>query len=474
MFSYHCPACAEVLFAPEDESGRPTLCPICLKPIQIPPVPGTGEEPEFLLAPVTVDRQPVVPDAPPPPNPIPDPVRVFPAEPPRATQRPPSSPPISPLPPLPEPVPFSPAPHPRLGVQATAQLVSALRQQMSPPPLAPTDLKLSTATGMILTASTVVLWVVAVSTNPDGFRSVLWLAGLQLLIGWLMIVYWGSRGRQWLLPMLMLPPVAAFRAAWPFPQVGRMPLVFVVCGFAFVGLARVGPAIRTALIPVVLNDEPHAQTVVDSEHPSDLALRLLHEQVRRDPELLIAELHELVLPETQATLDSTERADVIATLQELCRDNREPVRSTALDTLLTYQPTAAVEPLLLALRSDDPAERQFALTLAASCPTEAVITTVAGCFDNAVDRVLAKETLLQIGGPPVEAALIPLLVSDRQLVLMDVMELLEQLGGRASVTALEQLAKNGPDLFVRTAAADTARRIQARLDTATDRISVSP
>ncbi|MCZ2343203.1 MAG: hypothetical protein LC104_15625 [Bacteroidales bacterium] len=467
MFSYHCPLCDEVLFAPEDESGRSTLCPICLKPIRIPPVPAAGEEPELLLQPVTVDPRPIPPASTIPPvlptSPIvpaaPIPVDVRPMELPPTPPAPTASPPVS------------GTPRPPLEVLAAAQLASALRQQMNPPPTAPTDLKLSTASWMILTAAAVVLWAVAITTNPDGFRSVLLLAGLHLLIGWGMIVYWGSRGRNWLLPLLILPPVAAFRAAWPFPRVGRMPLAFVACGFLFAGMAQVGPPIRSALIPMIVNEEPHAQTDTDPEPHSDLVSHLLHERIRRDPEILIAELQELTEPEIRSTLNATERADLMATLQDLCRDAREDVRSTALQTLMVYQPTAAEEPLLLALRSDDPAERQFALMCAKACPTESVIVTVAGCFDNAVDRVLAKETLLQIGGPSVEKALLPLLHSDRQLVLMDVMELLEQLGGRDSVLALEQLAKTGPDLFVRTAAADTALRMQARLGTAASTIN---
>lgn len=455
MFSYHCPSCEEILFAPEEESGRSTLCPICLKPIRIPALPGPGSEPDLLLEPVTVDRPPDVQPTP-RPTPPPEPVRL-------TAYEPPPHVPHFQTHSRAEPQPQSAAPSPHLEVKAAAQLVSALRQQMSPPPAAPTDLKLSTAIALILTVSALVLWAVAVTTNPDGFRPVFALAGLNLLIGWALIVYCGSRGGLWRIPFLILPPVAAFRAAWPFPLVGRMPLVFLTCGFLLVALARTGPAIRTALIPVVLADEPRKNTDSDAIHHSAMATRLLHERIRRDPEVLIAELHELALPETRSTLDEAERADLVSTLLELCHDDREAVRSASLETLMAYDTTAATEPLLVALRSDDPAERQFALTLADACPTDAVIVTVAGCFDQAVDRVLAKETLLHIGGPKVEAALLPLLASDRQLVLMDVMELLEQLGGPASVTALEKLAQNGPDLFVRTAATEAVQQMQSRL-----------
>ena len=82
------------------------------------------------------------------------------------------------------------------------------------------------------------------------------------------------------------------------------------------------------------------------------------------------------------------------------------------------------------------------------------------------ERPLAKAALVAIGGPVAEAVVLPVLASDRQLVVLDAIDVLVVVGGPAALAALEALTETGPDLFIRDAAAAAAEDLAGRLPSA--------
>lgn len=460
MFCYRCPECAEVLFAPDDEVGRDTLCPKCWKPIRIPEP--AGEESEELWDPY--DPISVVPlgvdessDAESSDAESSLSARLYRPEP---EELEPFVAPASKIDPkLPEP-PSSirsdePKPAPqtvrRSGIvtskaelESTFRLVAALRVRMAPPPIPQSDVRFSTAAWLILTLSAVVLWGVAVSVNPMGFQPTLALGILALGMGFFIVItrYIQSPQRETL--RRILP-----RAAW-----------YAATGGMIITLAVLGPAVRSALIPMVAEKgtataggvEPHRRGPVS-------LLRAAKEQQASDA--LLGVLRQLAEPDE--TLSEPDRQALGAELLTLTSDSRPAVRNTALRGVVLHNAEGAEAALVASLRSSDPADRETAIELAPRRASPSVIAAVIELFKTNSDRALVREALIRIGGSAVEQGILPLVNSDQPLLALETLSVLESIGGTESQSALEQMTRDSTDLLMRQAAGESARRIGERL-----------
>ena len=493
MFAYPCPECGEELFAPDDEAGRQTLCPICVRPIRIPDTPPVSLR-DLIggLDPIDVDdsdtvnlshprpptpspiwRPPVLsrpehqtPVTPPPelepPTPPPSPTTAPEREvpPPAEQESPPSSeqevplqpepeaprpseqkapPPSTIVPRPPDPPRFSTPPHPKAGqtrqsrAEVSARLVTALTTKMRPAPTATPGIIASTAGWLIVTVAGLGLWAVSVATNPDGFGAVAGIGGIAAVAG----------------------------GAWAAYTMARRPLLFVASGVGLLVLAGIGPELRRAIVPTEQRDTAAADPA-PADVPGPVA-RLRTFAGRRTLDPLIGELEELSRPEVAAEIAPADRPAMARELSRLTTHERSAVRTAALAALMANDPASAEPHLLAALSSTDPGDRRAAIRIAPARPTPAVADAVAARFPVSDERPLARAALIRIGGPVAESAVLPLLKSDRQLVVIDAVEVLVAVGGPESLTALERLAATGPDLLIRAAVEDAVGKLAGRL-----------
>jgi hypothetical protein len=498
MFSYSCPSCTQKLLAPPERVGQRTICPKCLRPLTIPPP--TADDPDDSddlfggpLVDPDVHNTPLDHVTPPPldgavddgnphsridfderPDPVSAPVPV-------PAPRPQPAPARPPAPPRPARV-AAVVPAPRreglagavvlnptglAAVDLAADLTAALTLRMKPPPEPAADGTVPNGAWFGLTVVALGLWVVGVIYDPAALPFVALIGGLQLAFGYLWGAYLAGR-TDWRAGLLtLLPPVAAARFARPFGENAYRPQRFVLTGAVLLALFFAGRAARDAVQPMFDQLLP-PRTPADPAPPPSPADRLQTALDRKQAEVVTGVLAELARPEAVTGVSDEARAKLAFGLKRLCDpaapDPRPEVRTAALAALGVWEPDATRRPVLAALTGDDPSARRVAFQLAGRWKDAEVARAVVARLADRQEQQDAQQALLAIGGPPAEAALIPLLFAEDQgALVLTVIDLLEQVGGPDAVAALGRVAESGPYPSVREEAAKRAAAITARL-----------
>ncbi|MFO0848472.1 MAG: HEAT repeat domain-containing protein [Gemmataceae bacterium] len=256
-------------------------------------------------------------------------------------------------------------------------------------------------------------------------------------------------------PAMTPPPVTVGRRPRPMPTVVPLLAGFALAGAVFAGLyAATRPAASVPSRPLPLpavSAADRLRTALADGRP-DAGRRALAEFAR---------------PESAADASPADRAAVAGVLARLCDpahpDPRPGVRAAALTALATWQPDAARDAVLAAVRSDDPAARRAGLGLAGRWKDAEMAAAVADRLADRRDGGLAERALAAIGGPPAEAALLPLLTADDGPTVLTAIELLGKVGGPAAAAMLAELARTGAHPVVREEAARQAAAVAARV-----------
>ncbi len=464
MFSYACPFCRQRLLAAPARAGQRTICPKCLRPLVIPH-PDDGNPNDV----VDLDGD----------GSFMDPPR-YGAPAPAAAALPP--PPDTPLPgyhPAPRPLSVPAARrgtglsrsesgmvnfHPTglAAVDIGAELSAALTLRMKPPPDPPADLNLSTGGWLALTALAIAAWVGGVVYEPGLLPFVALVGVLMVTFAYFWAVYLAGQ-RNWVRgAVTLLPPVAAWRMCLPFGENGYRPLRFALTGLTAVGLYFVGPAahagVKTAIAAIDFARPDTAPTAVVAT-----ADRL--KASAKQPDGGVNFLIDLAGAEYRAAVPDDDRAAVVAEVKRLSTpagSDRPDVRAQAVRTLCAWSPTDARPAVLAALQSADAAERRTGMNLAVRWADRDIAHAVAARLGNRSEEGAAREVLAQMDPAAAEAALLKLLANDDVMLVLSATELLEKVGGPASVKALDALARTTGEPAVRDEAKRAAEAIRKR------------
>lgn len=479
MFSYPCPACGEILFAPVEEVGRRTLCPKCLKPIRIP---APAEEEELQLKstlavavdePVSVRTEAASRSALLPPLaqtqpqnrsetrkrgasateaeavPLPD-RGEKPGEPRLKGNGKPTEPDFGAA----QPVAAA------LSVELSTVIVSRLMTKLPPPPPPVYAIDWSGIVCLAVNIIALVMVITGFLGKPLGFRIAAGLGLWQFLLGWGWLIRKGFCRNRGCGGVTLFPPLALLLLLRSGPVLGLRPLGLMLCGGFFLLAGWLGPEARRAVVPTVT--EGFSPDSADKAAiPSRTVRHHASLQGRADSLAMIQELE--ALAKSEADWSALERAAWVEQLRLLLGDQRPSVRAAALTALSRIAPTESREAVLKALRSQVASERSAALRAVRNCPDRELVEVVAERLGDRDDGVLARETLLAIGGRLAEEALLSRLSTDRQLLLLELCDLLVHVGGPDAVQALERMAETGPDLLIRSVAGHRARELSARL-----------
>ena len=446
MLDFFCPFCRQALTVPPDRVGRRVLCPSCRRPVLVS-VPGSSEA-ELPQAPPATGHETM-------PASGPLPARVVGG----ITGRMPRPD----LPPTELPSSGSVVLTPPASADLAAELSAVITSRMRPPPEPQGDLLIFTGTWVALASIACTLWIAGIVYDPETLPFVLLIGALMLCVGYVWVAYLAGQ-TDWTRGLLtLIPPITVARLSQSHAEFGRQPLWFAVGGIVLLALGLTGPATRIALQPMVMSLtnshplEPHSLA-------SGPVAKLRAFRERRESDSLVVHLVELADPATMNDLPDSTKTEMVAELRSVLRDDERPrVRAATLGAIVTWSPETARASVMAALGSPDVTERKAAMELSHRFPDDEIAKAVATRFPDREERVAAKEALIRIGGKTAESAALPLLHVDNQFVVLDVCDVLEQVGGPRSVDALTVLSRTSDDLLIRTAVGQSAKVIAMRI-----------
>ncbi|MGL6073088.1 MAG: hypothetical protein ACRC8S_02885 [Fimbriiglobus sp.] len=346
-------------------------------------------------------------------------------------------------------------------VDINAELTAALTMRMKPPPDPPADLALSTGGWLLLSATAVFFWLGGVFYSAWLLPFVAVIGALMLAFGYLWSGYLAGRNNVGRGFLTLMPPVTLWRIFHSFGDNGFRPLRFALTGALFIALYFVGYPAR-AVLGVINAKFDYQRPELVSERASMFARvkRCAEENLTSD---LSVELGRLVMPEYRDEITPAEKPEFVAFLKELSvKGATADIRMRSITALLAWAPDEARGPVLNGLRTGGSSERQRCLELASRWPDAEMALAVAELTNSRSECASAKEALFKFPAEIAEAGLIPLLKTDNQSQILQLTDMLEQVGGEKSIAALQALSKspdhlNLQDMFTQQIAAITKR-----------------
>ncbi len=447
MFAHPCPSCSQ---RPPDQAGQPSVCLTCHHPLTAPDPDACG-----------VDTMAVSVD-----TPMPGiaaelgfdaPVDLSPASPPEVrTARPAAR--SHTRKPLGDGDSGRVVLNPTglFAVDLAAELSAVLSMRMAPPPEPVSDRQLTLAAWLIGSAVAGLLWLVAVVTAPDLFPFVALLGAAMVAFGWLWRAYLAGRGGNPTNGLVtLLPPVAAVRLFVPTPTHGLRPLRFVLAGAVFLGLFVLGPAVRAvseAAFGAHIDDSPLAIATTAAARFQKAVAAERHDDA-------LAELP--LLPPPDGVMEG-ERAGTLRDLIALTATDRADLRAAALTALADWSATDAKPAVRKALTATDADERRAACKVADRVLGVEAAGPLAARLADRDNRPEAKAALIRLG-EAAESAVLPLLNSDREPVVLAACEVLDRIGGAKAAAALNELAGTTASRAVRREASQAAEVVNERV-----------
>lgn len=352
----------------------------------------------------------------------------------------------------------------RSQMDVTAGLTAVLTSRMKPPPEPPRDLAPSTAVWLLLTGLALAFLAVTLLTPNDFAPVVAYLGVLEVAAGYLWIVVM-AYSREWRRGVLCAVPPLTF---WYLGQrkYGKYrPLRFVLTGSLLVILAAsAGFAIRHTRVWSGAEPAQPAPPAVDlAAQPKIAQLRAYRDQRAYDS--LIDVLKALAKTDPVYSEEAKNKYELAAELKALCSHPLSDVKVAAMAAFVRWGGDEARGVCLEAIRSPNAEERLAALQLLTRWKDPEVARALASRIGRpGTETTLAKEALLDIGGPAAEQATIPLLRSDdlgTQLLAMDILAN-DKVGGPDAVTALKELAAITQDPGMKQRALALSERIRQR------------
>jgi len=344
----------------------------------------------------------------------------------------------------------------QFAVDIAAELSCAISMRMAPPPEPASDRQLTMAAWLAGSGVAAGLWLAGVATAPALFPFVALVGAAMIAFGLLWRAYLAGRrdGPSAGLATL-LPPVAVVRLFVPTPTHGLRPLRFVLAGGVFLGLFVLGPAVRA-----VFEGEFGSRVAeLPNSHVNTSAGRFQKAVAAEKFDDALVELRQLPGPDGVAP---DERAGTRRGLIALTTAARPELRIAALTALAEWSPADAKDATRAALTAADRDERRAACRVADRVLGADAAPLLAACLTDYEVRADAKAALTRLG-TAAEPAVLPLLSSPREPVVLVACEVLEKLGGAKALAALTELASATRSRAVRQEASHVAETIGERL-----------
>jgi hypothetical protein len=465
MFAYPCPSCAQRLLATPDRAGEQSACPKCLHPLTVPspdsvapdlsavvlaapltetPLPAALQEVTLELAAVAVAEVGEESEFEPPMSAPPPDFRTA-----RAAAGPTSRRPLAD-----DGGRVILNPTGLFAVDIAAELSAAISMRMAPPPEPGADRLVTLAAWLAGTAAAGLLWLTGVVTAPELFPFVALIGGAMVAFGYLWRAYLAGRQRPLNGLVTLLPPVALARLFAATPAHGLRPLRFALTGAVLLGLFVLGPAVRAAF-----EGEFGVRVEPATPEPFSPVANFRKAVAGKKHAEAVAELKRF--PGKDAVPDDQKRG-VIADLLALTTADRADVRAAALTVLAEFSPADGKAAVRAGLKSTDGDERAAACRVADRVFGADAAGDLAERLTDREDRPEAKAALIRLGAAA-EAAVLPLLKSDREPVALVACEVLERIGGAKAEAELRALAETTKSRAVRQEATQAAETVAERV-----------
>jgi hypothetical protein len=337
---------------------------------------------------------------------------------------------------------------------------------MNPAPDPRVDLRLSTGLWLVTTAVGVGLWVYFSLHNTDRLTLIWFVAGLQIVLGLGLIVYRaGCRGPVAGL-VALFPPVTVYRLFQSDGPDGYRPLRFIVTA-AVLAVLPFAPVPTRAVVGNTLGltdptklSNPATETVV-------ARFKRIAEKSGASDELR-KELLNLadVGPESASEAEISQLVDLFRGL--LKKTSPAGVRDAAARALVAWDKDAARLDVTALLKSPFQDDRRTALTLLPTWPDEQSVRAAIGLITQDEDQGDAIDALKAIGRVQptvVERVTLDTLLAGNRDTAPDrlLFDVLETVGGEASVAGLTRYIESSKDPFLKDRAATKKTAVEAKL-----------
>jgi hypothetical protein len=337
--------------------------------------------------------------------------------------------------------------------------------KMNPAPDPRVDLRLSTGLWLVTTAVGVGMWVYFSLHKSDRLTLIWFVAGLQIVLGLGLIVYRaGCRGPVAGL-VALFPPVTLYRLFQSDGPDGYRPLRFVVTA-AVLAVLPFAPVPTRAVVGNTLGltdptklSNPATETVVERFK------RIAQKPGATDE--LRAELQRLAAVGPELASED-ERTQLIDAFRSLLKNGPAGIRDAVTRALVAWDGDAARPDVTALLRSPYRDDRKTALSLLPTWPDEQSVRAAIGRIAQEEDQSNAIDALKAIGlvqPAVVERVTLETLLTDNRDTAPDrlLFEVLEAVGGEASVVGLTRYIESSKDPYLKDRAMTKKRLIEARL-----------
>jgi S1-C subfamily serine protease/HEAT repeat protein len=155
------------------------------------------------------------------------------------------------------------------------------------------------------------------------------------------------------------------------------------------------------------------------------------------------------------------RADVVSRLETLLNDQSGDARVAAVKGLGRWGGKKTIPTLAARLQGFDPTLHAVVIDTLAEFKDDEAAAAIARRLPDVFDRPRATQALKAMDAPVAEKAILPLLKDDNVFVRVEAVKVLADVGGRDSVTPLEQLASDN-NIFYSGPAAQALAAVKAR------------
>ncbi|MBX9583576.1 MAG: hypothetical protein K2X87_25015, partial [Gemmataceae bacterium] len=337
-----------------------------------------------------------------------------------------------------------------------------LAGRLRPSPRPGGDLRPATALWLLLVGAGAVLLGLTLCTPADLAGPAVYLGAGLVEVGYLWAV-WRAFRRRPIDGLACAVPPLTFGYLLRRKYGDAQPLRFVAAGAVLAGLGWVAPAAAPITRGWVGAGDARP-AVSDPPKPPSVAERLREYAARRADDRLAELLRELTRTDPATAPD---RAEVTAEIERLYRHPAAEVRAQAMAADVAWGGVAARARVLAAVGGADRDDRLAALRLLPHWKDDEAARAAAGRVGKGnVEGSVARQVLIEIGGPAAERAALPLLKADEQGVRLAAIDLLAdergRVGGPAAAAELTALAETSPDPGTRLAAAAAAERMGGR------------
>jgi len=344
-------------------------------------------------------------------------------------------------------------------IDYAVELSAAISMRMEPPPEPPSDLRLTTGAWVIAIIAIVIASIALILYSPSFFAYLTLIGATLVAFGYIWRVYIGSRRGNWKQGILSAIPIVTLVKLFQRTEYhGYRPLVFVLTGLAACGFAAVGAPCRD-WVHRAMGTEPNP-VVYETEESKLSKMQSLIKYHKHNQ--LAVMLHEFADPSSLEQMAESDQSALRIEILALLEGPQAEVRAAALHAAVTWAPDVASETIFRWLSPSNDANYRAALSLAHVCKNPEVTPRLCESLCEFDRRSPAKTALIKCGDRA-ETAVLKLLNSQDELLVLAACEILSHIGTLQSLEMVTNLAKTTDSRAVRAEALLRATTLRTRL-----------